>query len=175
MITRLLLFSTLILAGCDVDGTGIVERTLRRRGELPGAVWPHDATGFVAESHGGGLSPEVPDGANCSWGLASFAYDAKTRQLSWEVCTAEGAPLHLATGARFLSAAERAQLDRAMRHMEVSTIEPCTFDKHLLTITVTTPRGEETYTDVEVSCAGDGPFVDHIEDLFETLRDLTGT
>lgn len=140
------------------------------------AIWPADKQTLVAESPGGGFTPPAPPGSTCAIGKAKFTLDVATKKLSWEECnwTSNGAPLHLETGSRTITAAEFATVDAAMNDVTISAGDICGADKPMLSIKVTSAaQGTKTYTDSFYSCmGGNRTYVDHIDGVFGALRDL---
>lgn len=137
-------------------------------------IWPADATKLVADSPGGGFTPPPPPGSTCAIGKQRFTLDVATKELAWELCDWQGPtqPLHLVTGTKVLSAAEYQSIDDAMRGVTVATEEICGADKPLLTLRVSSPGGEKTYTDSFYSCWGEGrTYVDNIDAVFGAMRD----
>jgi hypothetical protein len=140
-------------------------------------IWPPTATQLVAESPGGGFTPPPPPGSTCAIGKQKFTLDVATKKLSWELCdwNAQNQPLHLVTGSKTLTAAQMSRVNAAMNGVTINTQQMCGADKPLLTIKVTSPAGEKTYTDAFYSCWGDcRTYVNGIDAVFGALRDASG-
>ncbi len=137
-------------------------------------IWPADASKLVAESPGGGFTPPPPPGSTCAIGHSKYSLDIATKQITWETCdwTGDGSPMHLKTGVTTATAAEMVKINAAMNAVKLTGRDNmCGADKPLLTIKVTSPAGEKTYTDSFYSCWGDGrTFVDNIDGVFGALR-----
>src|SRR4029079_2395087 len=48
-------------------------------------ILPDDATDVVAESKGGGFTPQPPAGSTCAWGAQKYSLSIESKTLSWTV------------------------------------------------------------------------------------------
>lgn len=144
-------------------------------GPAMNAIWPDDAKRVVAESSGGGFVQGQPSGSTCAIGAQKFVLDLSSRKLSYSECELVNSQTSLTMVSRekTLTAAQMAKVDAAMDQVTFSTRQNCGADKPLLTITVTSPsQGEKTFKDSFNACTGDGPFIDHIDEVFEAFYDI---
>ncbi len=140
-------------------------------------VWPSDAKTLVAQTKGGGFTPQPPAGSTCAFGAQKYTLDVATKKVAWEVCEFKdwSTPLTTKSGTTTLNAANYASVIDAINEVTVSSSPICGADKPLLTISVTsTSQGTKTYKDSFYSCQGDGTYVDNIDGVFSAFGDATG-
>jgi len=135
-------------------------------------IWPASATKLVAESPGGGFIPPAPPGSTCTIGKQKYSLDRATRVMISELCQLSGGKLAIKTATTTITQAELAKVDEAMNAIKVATRDMCGADKPILSLHVTTPAGEKTYTDSFYRCqGGDRTYVDGIDGVFAAMRD----
>ncbi|HSO38177.1 MAG TPA: hypothetical protein VLT33_36870 [Labilithrix sp.] len=135
-------------------------------------IWPATATKLVAESPGGGFAPPAPPGSNCAIGKQKYSLDRATRVMTSEICELSGGKLLLKSATTTITAAELLKINKAMDAVKIATQDMCGADKPFLSIKVTTPAGEKTYTDSFYRCqGGNRTYVDGIDGVFGAMRD----
>ncbi len=141
------------------------------------AIWPSDAKTLVAQTRGGGFTPQPPAGSTCTFGATKYSLDVATKKVSWEVCEFIDwtTPMKPKSGTTTLSTSKYATVVDAIGEVSISTDSICGADKPLLTLTVTSPsEGTKTFTDDFYSCRGDGTYITNIEGVFDAFRDAVG-
>lgn len=136
------------------------------------SLYPANATKLVAESPGGGFTPPAPPGSTCAVGKQKYTLDRATKKMTSEICELTGGKLMLKTATTTITSSELGQITKAMNKVTIATQDMCGADKPMLSITVTTPEGDKTYTDSFYRCqGGDRTYVDNIDGVFGAMRD----
>jgi hypothetical protein len=158
--------------GSDASKDSAVDGTTTDGG-TDDAIWPADAQKLVADSPGGGFTPQPPPGSTCKYGEVHYTLDVATKGFTFQRCAAGATstdPLVLDSGSRTIDATEYAKVDAAMKALVVATEKNCGADKGVYTVTVTSPRGASTYYDSFYACNGGGKiYVDNIDGVFSAL------
>lgn len=139
-------------------------------------VWPADATQAVLVQGQGGEAPPLPPGSTCGYGEATFTFTVAPGRLAWHLCddgqASAGAPLRFVDGARALAADETRRMVAGLQAVVPSDRMICGADKPTLSLTVTRPAGTTTYLDDFYSCEKKGVYVDSLDPVFATAREL---
>jgi hypothetical protein len=137
-------------------------------------IWPADATKLVAKMSGG-FMPPPPPGSTCTNGQ-EYTLTIATKKLAWANCDYNGgAARHMKTGSKTLSNADLATINTAMNAVEIASGDMCGADKPYMTLSVSSPAGDNKYVDSFYSChGGDNVYIDNIGGVFGALRDAAG-
>jgi hypothetical protein len=180
--------SFVCLAGCSSstddaadEKSSAQEGELKKRRNQSNAakpVVPKDAERLTAWTGGGGFfSPEPPEGSTCRQGAVRYEIVPAKSELTSHVCIAdrEGAPFHPAVKTKTLTSEQVKKLNESLAEVKRSTLDICGADKPFLELSVASPsQGLQTFTDSFYACmGGDRVYVDNIDELFQTLEDLS--
>lgn len=139
-------------------------------------IWTSDANKAVVEDAGGGFVGPPPTGSTCGYGVGSYTFTPADNQLAWHYCDTSqataGTPFQFVDGSRTVNAAERTMLVQSLEAVVLSPRITCGVDKSTRLLTVTRPSGAVTYRDSFYSCQQQGIYVDGIDAVFNTARQL---
>jgi len=127
------------------------------------SIFTPSVQALVAESSGGGFTPQPPPGSTCLVGAQKFALTVAQRSLQYTRCEGDGrSPYHETTGTRMLSESEYQALEPLLQDLQVVKGEnACITDSPVLSVTVITPRGQQRYIDAGSQCSEpDKPFLE---------------
>ncbi|HEX7601940.1 MAG TPA: hypothetical protein VF316_10060 [Polyangiaceae bacterium] len=164
-------------AADSATDTGVGECPIKTPGKNIWDVTPADCLrGVTLQDHGGGFGPSPPPGSECTGG-ATYTLTVATRALSWEIYVIGNPypfPWQLQKGQRTLTPTELGSVATAMKQVVVAgTVNTCGADKPLLTVTVSTPKYAQEYTDSIYQCQGQGKlYVDSIDGAFTAVAAL---
>lgn len=140
------------------------------------SVWSSCVTVLTADDEGGGFVPTPPPGSTCASGAAHYEYDVDAAAIHWSRCR-QGAtakdPYTTVSGVYGVSASDAKAIASAAANVRVSSLQSCGADKPLLTLSVTTPAGEQTYEDEFYACNTNKVAVSNLDELLATFDKLT--
>lgn len=122
------------------------------------SIYTSSVKTLIAESSGGGFTPQPPPGSQCLVGAKRYTLTVAERDFAYVRCEGNGRDPYLEkTGNRTLTASEYSSLEPLLLSLKVVKADDgCITDSPVLSVTVATALGEQKYIDAASQCSQPG-------------------
>jgi hypothetical protein len=119
------------------------------------SIYTSSVQTLIAESSGGGFTPQPPPGSQCLVGAKRYTLTVAERDFQYVRCEGNGRDPYLEnSGGRTLTESEYATLEPLLRALKVVKMGGgCITDSPVLSVTVTTSLGQQQYIDDGSQCS----------------------
>jgi hypothetical protein len=165
--------SCVALAGCGGRVTEHAGKTECPVETVGNSIWvPGDCIrDVIADDNGGGFGPSQPPGSTCA-GDSHYVVSFGPNYLWWRTCSRQQPSWQPMTGSRALMQQEVDTVIAALKEAKVSAGGSRGADKSSEFLTVETLAVTERYTDSFYGCTPPGPYLDHIDAVFQAIIPL---